>query len=58
MADAADLIACQCERLLNEVSGMRADMNVLIAAFRRLEASQAALLQELRAIRHDQEASQ
>jgi hypothetical protein len=53
MAKDADLdfIASQSERLLAEVAAMRHDIAVLMATAMRLEAAQAATLQELRATR-------
>jgi hypothetical protein len=47
MAPEVDLnfIASQCERLLAEVAAMRHDIAVLTALTRRLEDTQAAVLQ-------------
>jgi hypothetical protein len=53
VAKDADLnfIASQNERILAEVATMRHDIAVLMAAAMRLEAAQAATLQELHATR-------
>jgi hypothetical protein len=53
MAKDVDLnfIASQNERILAEVAAMRHDIAVLMAAAMRLEAAQAATLQELRTTR-------
>jgi hypothetical protein len=53
MAKEVDLnfIASQSERLLAEVAAMRHDVAVLMAIAMRLEAAQAATLQELHATR-------
>jgi hypothetical protein len=47
----SNFLASQNERLLAEVAAMRHDIAVLMAISTRLEAAQAAMLQELRATR-------
>jgi hypothetical protein len=42
-------IARQIERILTEIGSLRDDMGVLTAIVTRLDGSQAAMLQELRA---------
>jgi hypothetical protein len=46
-----NFLAHQIERLITEVSSLRDDMGVSTAVVMRLDGTQSAMLQELRAIR-------